>query len=102
VCGDQDEVALHDPEDLDKAAVIVAGHSDQVVEDSLRLQQQDGSVSFYTDRTGPLRVYVDPLTEEQRHRAALNVCSAMERQGRTRDQGREVLDALDLLVRRPR
>jgi hypothetical protein len=57
VCGDQDEVALHDPEDLDKAAVIVAGHSDQVVEDSLRRQQQDGSVSFYTEGTGPLRVY---------------------------------------------
>lgn len=45
---------------------------------------------------------VDPLTEEQRHRAALNVCSAMERQGRSRDQMREVLDALDLLVRQPR
>jgi hypothetical protein len=42
---------------------------------------------------------VDPLTNEQRRRAALNVCSAMERRGHTPDQMREVLEALDLMVR---
>jgi hypothetical protein len=44
---------------------------------------------------------VEPPTQQQRRRAALNVCAAMGRQGRTREQIREVLDALDLLVGMP-
>jgi hypothetical protein len=48
-----------------------------------------------------INLTIDPPTEEQRRRAALNVCATMGRRGHTREQIREVLEALDLLVRMP-
>jgi hypothetical protein len=46
-----DAMVLH----TDIAAVT--GLSDEVVEDSLRRQQDEGYVRFYAEGSGPLRVY---------------------------------------------
>jgi hypothetical protein len=39
---------------------------------------------------------IRPVDDDQRHRAALNVCTVMRRQGKSLDQIRCVLEALGL------